>query len=277
MPNRLFMILSLLAAVSILLLGAQSRIAQAQVSAEFTKAMAIDHFGPIHWCLGCPSSPERAMNIGFSVWKQSGTLEVLVRQGADNSGDQAVELKIFGPPGRTLLGNYKANSYSKWQIFRVPLKQPGEYTVMLRDADTATTGEAPGNGGSLMVRVVSGNNVVSGNQTGNWIDGFISGKLHNGKAVQGNKSWPFKIRITNFNKTTGAFVGELTWTSLGSIHLINGTLNGGKLAFKEVKAIKAGGAHLNVVYTMTTSSNNATGTWVDLGDKSKGTIAISGL
>jgi hypothetical protein len=111
---------------------------------------------------------------------------------------------------------------------------------------------------------------------GNWADGFISGKVHSGKAFQGRKSWPFTIRITDYNKTTGSLVGEITWKTLNSIHLIRGTLNGSKLTFTEEEAIKPGGAHLNVVYTTRISSNAAKGTWVDRGDKSTGEVLISG-
>ena len=120
------------------------------------------------------------------------------------------------------------------------------------------------------------NSSSANSSTGTWVDGFISGKVHKGKAVQGSKTWPFTIRITEYNETTGSLVGELAWTTLNSIHLIRGTLNGSTLTFKEEEAIKPGGAHLNVVYTMRISSNNATGTWVDQGDKSIGDVLISG-
>ena len=86
----------------------------------------------------------------------------------------------------------------------------------------------------------------------------------------------FTIRITDYNKTTGSLVGEITWKTLNSIHLIRGTLNGSKLTFTEEEAIKPGGAHLNVVYTTRISSNAAKGTWVDRGDKSTGEVLISG-
>ena len=77
-------------------------------------------------------------------------------------------------------------------------------------------------------------------------------------------------------KLQAPWSGELTWKTLSSIHLIRGTLNGSKLTFKEEEAIKPGGAHLNVVYTTRISSNGAKGTWVDQGDRSTGTVLISG-
>ena len=155
------------------------------------------------------------------------------------------------------------------------------YTMRISDNNARGTWVDQGNNSSGDV-LISGTSSNSGslsnptnNNKDNWIDGFVSGKVHNGKAIQGSKAWPFTIRIKNYNNTTGSLVGELTWTTLNSIHLIRGTLNGSTLTFKEEEAIKRGGAHLNVVYTMRISDNNAKGTWVDQGDKSSGDVLIS--
>ncbi len=177
---------------------------------------------------------------------------------------------------------------ANWTVHPNIRLEPGIYAIT--DSDPATWSQNSGSGGFGFVEVfgkpINGSSSTSSNSgsissptdnnTGNWVDGFISGKVHSGKAFQGSKSWPFTIRITDYNKTTGSFVGELTWNTLNSIHLIRGTLNGSKMNFKEEEAIKRGGAHLNVVYTTRISSNNARGTWVDQGDKSTGDVLISG-
>ena len=41
------------------------------------------------------------------------------------------------------------------------------------------------------------------NNTGNWVDGFVSGKVSDGNATQSSKARPFTIQITNSNKATG--------------------------------------------------------------------------
>ena len=178
---------------------------------------------------------------------------------------------------------------ANWTVHPNIRLEPGVYSII--DSDPTTWSRNSGSKGFGFVEVFgkppsgtsatsSNNGSVSGttnNNAGNWIAKFISGTAYSGKATQGRKTWPFTICITQYNKTTGALVGKLTWKSLGSIHLIRGTLHGGKLNFKEVEAIKRGSAHLNVVYTMQISSANAKGTWVDLGDKSRGDVLISGM
>ena len=89
----------------------------------------------------------------------------------------------------------------------------------------------------------------------------------------GSREWPFKIQITSLERD-GSLTGELTWLTLSSVHRIRGTLIGGALEFVEVEAIRRGGAHLNVAYTLTVTQAGATGSWVDRGDGSKGTVRI---
>ncbi len=175
---------------------------------------------------------------------------------------------------------------ANWTVHANIRLEPGTYSIT--DSDPATWSQNSGSGGLRFVEIfgkpMEGASSTSSNSgslsssadddTGNWVEGFISGKVLSGKAFQGSKCWPFTIRITDYNKTAGSLVGELTWNTFGSIHLIRGTLNGSKLTFKEEEAIKPGGAHLNVVYTMRTSSNSAKGTWVDQGDNSTGDVLI---
>jgi hypothetical protein len=66
----------------------------------------------------------------------------------------------------------------------------------------------------------------------------------------------------------------VTWTTLNSVNKIQGRLAGSNLTFREVQAIRAGAAHLNVSYALVVSSVSAKGTWTDHGDGSTGTAAI---
>ena len=109
---------------------------------------------------------------------------------------------------------------------------------------------------------------------GNWMDAFTGGKVLSGEARQGSKAWPCRIRMTNHSKSTGAFTGEVTWTSLNSIHRIQGKLSGSALSFTETEAIRAGGAHLHVSYTLTISTSGARGKWTDPSDHTSGDMAI---
>lgn len=104
---------------------------------------------------------------------------------------------------------------------------------------------------------------------------LTSGQVMNCSAQAGGKNYPCTVRITSFNRSSGAIVGELTWTTLSSVHRIRGKLAGNSLSFTETEAIRAGGAHLNVDYTLTISGNAVSGSWVDRSDHdAKGTYSI---
>lgn len=109
---------------------------------------------------------------------------------------------------------------------------------------------------------------------GKWLDAFLGGKLLPFEARQGTKAWPGGIKVTQYNRVTGALSGELTWSSLNSVHRIQGELSGSRLTFTEVSAIHPGGAHLNVAYTLTVTAGGADGTWTDPADRSTGTAVI---
>ncbi|MCX6564842.1 MAG: hypothetical protein NTW38_00190 [Candidatus Aminicenantes bacterium] len=105
---------------------------------------------------------------------------------------------------------------------------------------------------------------------------LTSGKPLSGEAWgDAGGDWKFEMKITSYNPSTGAIVGEITWPSLSSVHRIRGSLAGTSLTFTETEAIRAGGAHLNVAYTFTLGSTSATGTWIDNGDKSHGGAKFS--
>ncbi len=86
--------------------------------------------------------------------------------------------------------------------------------------------------------------------------------------------WPCTMRITSYDASSGAIVGELTWPTLGSINRFHGRLSGNTLDFTETEAIRAGSAHLNVAYIMKVSQNDASGSYVDHGDNSGGSAKL---
>ena len=110
---------------------------------------------------------------------------------------------------------------------------------------------------------------------GDFISSFTGGTALSGEAHANGRVWPLTIRITSHTPANGAIVGEITWTSLGSVHRIRGKLSGATLTFEETEAIRAGGAHLRCTYSMTMSSTGAKGTWIDPSDKSRGTIVVN--
>ena len=105
---------------------------------------------------------------------------------------------------------------------------------------------------------------------------LTSGKTLAGEAWgDAGGNWKFQLKITSYDPSTGAIVGEITWPSLASVHRIRGKLAGTSLTFTETEALRPGGAHLNVAYTFTLSQSSATGTWIDNGDKSHGGAKFS--
>ncbi|MBK6744281.1 MAG: tetratricopeptide repeat protein [Hydrogenophilales bacterium] len=105
------------------------------------------------------------------------------------------------------------------------------------------------------------------------VGALLTGKTFNCVAVDASsaKRWPCTIK---FGGTPGNVTGELSWTSLGSVHRIAGSLTGESLRFTETAAIKTGGAHLNVNYTLTRSGNRLTGNYQDPADRSTGSFNI---
>lgn len=105
---------------------------------------------------------------------------------------------------------------------------------------------------------------------------LTSGAAHacQAKNASGSRTWPCTIRVTSLDPSSGALMGEVTWTSLNSVHRIRGTLAGDRLAFTEAEAIHPGGAHLQVAYSLTVSERSASGTWVDPADQSRGSMSI---
>jgi len=101
------------------------------------------------------------------------------------------------------------------------------------------------------------------------------GAFYEGKAVSDHsgRTWPVKLKVVAVD-ASGAFRGELDWTSLGSLHEIRGTSAGLTLTFREVAAIKRGGAHLNCEYALIVDRNLLRGRWIEPG-ADEGTIELA--
>jgi hypothetical protein len=87
-------------------------------------------------------------------------------------------------------------------------------------------------------------------------------KVHNNP---NNRDWTATITFKSFNQ--GNIVGQIEWPSERSINQIEGTYGSGTFNFRETKAIKPGGAHLNCVYMLTYNarSNSFEGKWYEEG------------
>lgn len=94
------------------------------------------------------------------------------------------------------------------------------------------------------------------------------------RSADGGRSWPCRFRLTRYVAATGRITGELTWTGLNSVHEVEGTLSGGRLTFTETRAIRAGGAHLNVSYDLRVAAADVSGGWLDPADGSRGSMRI---
>ena len=74
--------------------------------------------------------------------------------------------------------------------------------------------------------------------------------------------WPFRLRPTEFDAADGRMTGELEWTTMGSIHRVEGKLADHVLTFKETAFIRKGKAVLGPQYRLSENDeHNLTGTW----------------
>lgn len=103
------------------------------------------------------------------------------------------------------------------------------------------------------------------------------GALYEGKAVseRSGRAWPVKLKVVQAD-ASGAFRGELDWTTLSSLHEIRGTSAGWTLTFREVAAIRRGAAHLNCEYALIGDRNSLRGRWIEPG-ADEGTIELAAM
>lgn len=107
--------------------------------------------GPLHWCLKCGRNPASRVDYGVSIPDGVRTLLVRVRNGADDGGDEAVELWVDGPRNARLL--YARPDEIGWQDYRIEVQETGDYWITLQDLDTPPDSQYPGNGGSIQFRL----------------------------------------------------------------------------------------------------------------------------
>jgi hypothetical protein len=95
---------------------------------------------------------------------------------------------------------------------------------------------------------------------------LASGSVLQGEVIdrKGSK-FPSQIRIVAVNDQTGDFVGEVAWTSLNSVHKIEGRIKGNTIVYKETMYIKQGSAHLNCEYALVYDGQSLQGRWVEPG------------
>jgi len=95
------------------------------------------------------------------------------------------------------------------------------------------------------------------------------------RSLDGRTSWPCRIRFSRFDGHSGKISGEVTWTTLRSIHVVEGELHGGRLKFTETRAIRRGDAELNVSYDLQLGARSAVGGWTDRRGRSRGPMSIT--
>lgn len=93
------------------------------------------------------------------------------------------------------------------------------------------------------------------------------------KSLDTGKFLPFLLQITSLNESSGEVIGQITWKTLGSVHTIEGILQGDVLDFTETAPIKEGKARLGVSYRLYKSGTRWEGNWTDpAGDKGAATM-----
>ncbi len=72
----------------------------------------------------------------------------------------------------------------------------------------------------------------------------------------GRKQWPFELSIDKIRSSSGVFLGRIYWPTLRSLHRIEGTYASDKAYFREISALRRGGAVLGCEYWLTTDRNS---------------------
>mgnify|MGYP001393592557 CR=1 FL=1 len=98
-------------------------------------------------------------------------------------------------------------------------------------------------------------------------------ELDEGRRIEDDHRALRSVRITAV-RADGGVAGEMTCTSLGSVHRPKGTLRGSTLTFTETEAIRPGNATLGTTYTVTLSGAGGSGTYSDPVAQQSGTIEI---
>ena len=72
----------------------------------------------------------------------------------------------------------------------------------------------------------------------------------NGEASGSKEKWPFILRVTKLNTSSGKIMGQIEFTTLSSTIKIEGILSKTALIFKTTDYIKKGDAVNGVIYTL---------------------------
>jgi hypothetical protein len=103
---------------------------------------------------------------------------------------------------------------------------------------------------------------------------LLAGTALEGFALdQKNTNFPMMVKITEMDRATGNFAGEVSWPSLNSIHRIEGRIQGHTVTFREVSHIKKGRAHLNCEYALVIDGRSLDGRWVEPG-RDRGSVQL---
>jgi hypothetical protein len=107
----------------------------------------------------------------------------------------------------------------------------------------------------------------SQNEVGTHYSGVAISETKNGK------TWPFELTLIGPD-TDGTISGQIEWTSLDSIHKIEGSKTATGITFTETAYIKKGYAVLNCRYNLNSEGDSFTGTWDGCDDGDHGTISM---
>lgn len=100
------------------------------------------------WLVGKGQMPRRA-EYYFKIPSEIETFLIRIENGADNTGDRAVEVFVFDPQKQRLL--YESTKSEGWEVFEVSSTGEGIYQLIIQDLDTNTGGSSPGNGGKFQI------------------------------------------------------------------------------------------------------------------------------
>ena len=94
------------------------------------------------------------------------------------------------------------------------------------------------------------------------------------KSAKNGRTCAVNLKIIDYNSLTGNFKGQIEWSSLNSIHRIEGQLIGARFTFKETEVIRRGSAHLNCEYAGIMAKDAIEGNWINA-DSDYGTFKLT--
>jgi len=106
----------------------------------------------------------------------------------------------------------------------------------------------------------------------------ISTEYYSGVATRSRdrQAWPFKLTLIGPD-TDGSINGQIEWTTLNAIHLIEGSQTASGITFRETAYIKRGNAVLNCRYYLKPDGSSFKGTWDSCSEGAYGDVAMNPL